>query len=258
MAKLNPFMFSTKFYDWETGLYYYGHRYYNPSTGRWPNRDPIGEKGGDNLYAFVRNNPLSYIDRFGLITVRTVSAAPTFNGSFDVKWNFILDNPAPADGYIVQHVHYTDAIVTPAHRPLSTVSDYYELWEVKGTCRFGHPPKPAKSDFDWMDNALAKAHESEAETGMREQSGVIKFFLKSNPAINVSDFVVGGVPGSFDTPTSGGLKSTSKPQPWFDALSSDNKEDTGNRDVKVTWTWVNPLHWPQGTPNGDMTVDPPQ
>ena len=35
MAKVNPFMFSTKFYDWETGLYYYGYRYYNPSTGRW-------------------------------------------------------------------------------------------------------------------------------------------------------------------------------------------------------------------------------
>ena len=41
MAKVNPFMFSTKFYDWETGLYYYGYRYYNPSTGRWLSRDPL-------------------------------------------------------------------------------------------------------------------------------------------------------------------------------------------------------------------------
>jgi RHS repeat-associated protein len=66
MAKLNPFMFSTKFYDWETGLYYYGYRYYNPSTGRWLSRDPIGERGGKNLYAFVLNRPTYYIDRFGL------------------------------------------------------------------------------------------------------------------------------------------------------------------------------------------------
>jgi RHS repeat-associated protein len=65
MAKLNPFMFSTKFYDWETGLYYYGARYYNPSTGRWPNRDPIGRRGGNNLYAFCYNNPIGRIDRLG-------------------------------------------------------------------------------------------------------------------------------------------------------------------------------------------------
>jgi len=66
MAKVNPFMFSTKYYDWETGLYYYGHRYYNPSTGRWLSRDPIGEKGGKNLYGFVKNNPISCVDRLGL------------------------------------------------------------------------------------------------------------------------------------------------------------------------------------------------
>ena len=42
MAKVNPFMFSTKFYDWESGVYYYGCRYYNPSTGRWPSRDCWG------------------------------------------------------------------------------------------------------------------------------------------------------------------------------------------------------------------------
>ena len=66
MAKVNPFMFSTKFYDWETGLYYYGARYYNPSTGRWPSRDPIEERGGKNLYAFVGNAPLNMVDTNGL------------------------------------------------------------------------------------------------------------------------------------------------------------------------------------------------
>jgi RHS repeat-associated protein len=55
MAKLNPFMFSTKFYDWESGLYYYGFRYYNPSTGRWLSRDPLGELGGVNLYVIGCN-----------------------------------------------------------------------------------------------------------------------------------------------------------------------------------------------------------
>ncbi len=44
-----------------------GFRYYNPSTGRWISRDPIGEKGGSNLYGFVRNNGVSDVDELGLI-----------------------------------------------------------------------------------------------------------------------------------------------------------------------------------------------
>ena len=42
-----------------------GLRYYNPGTGRWINRDPIGEKGGKNLYAMVGNCPTNRIDLWG-------------------------------------------------------------------------------------------------------------------------------------------------------------------------------------------------
>jgi RHS repeat-associated protein len=65
MAKVNPFMFSTKFYDWETGLLYYGYRFYNPSTGRWPSRDPIKDPTGLNLYGYVDNDPSDYFDTDG-------------------------------------------------------------------------------------------------------------------------------------------------------------------------------------------------
>ncbi|MCG8526731.1 MAG: RHS repeat-associated core domain-containing protein, partial [Opitutales bacterium] len=60
------FQFSTKYVDAETRLYYYGYRYYDPETGRWPNRDPLQEDGGVNLYGFVVNNPISLIDILGL------------------------------------------------------------------------------------------------------------------------------------------------------------------------------------------------
>ena len=43
LAKKSPCRFSTKYTDNETGLLYYGYRYYDPVTGRWPNRDPLGE-----------------------------------------------------------------------------------------------------------------------------------------------------------------------------------------------------------------------
>jgi RHS repeat-associated protein len=65
VAEANPFRFSTKFTDHETDLLYYGYRFYNPSTGRWLNRDPIEEKGGLNLYAFVHNDPTSKYDSDG-------------------------------------------------------------------------------------------------------------------------------------------------------------------------------------------------
>jgi RHS repeat-associated protein len=66
MAKLNPFRFSTKYDDDETDFLYYGYRYYNPNTGRWPSRDPKCEKGGLNLYGFVRNDGVDAIDELGL------------------------------------------------------------------------------------------------------------------------------------------------------------------------------------------------
>jgi RHS repeat-associated protein len=69
MAKVNPFRFSTKFQDDETDLLYYGYRYYNASTGRWVNRDPIEESGGRNLYGTVNNNLINHKDFLGLMKV---------------------------------------------------------------------------------------------------------------------------------------------------------------------------------------------
>ncbi|MFC1461218.1 RHS repeat domain-containing protein [Verrucomicrobiota bacterium] len=66
MAEENPYRFSTKYTDDESGLLYYGYRYYSPSLGRWPSRDPIGEKGGMNLYMFVYNSPMTFVDSVGL------------------------------------------------------------------------------------------------------------------------------------------------------------------------------------------------
>jgi hypothetical protein len=47
------------------GVTYYGYRYYDPMTGRWPSRDPIEEEGGLNLYGFIDNSPLDNVDVLG-------------------------------------------------------------------------------------------------------------------------------------------------------------------------------------------------
>lgn len=57
--------FSTKYLDVETGLYYYGYRFYLPPLMRWLSRDPIGERGGLSLYAFCENDALESFDSFG-------------------------------------------------------------------------------------------------------------------------------------------------------------------------------------------------
>ena len=62
----NPFRFSTKYTDDETGLVYYGHRYYEPNLGRFINCDPIEEDGGLNLYGFVGNDPVNFYDYLGM------------------------------------------------------------------------------------------------------------------------------------------------------------------------------------------------
>ncbi|MDT9221447.1 MAG: RHS repeat-associated core domain-containing protein, partial [Limnospira sp. PMC 1240.20] len=60
-----PHRFSTKYTESETGWLYYGFRYYDPETGRWPNRDPIEERGGYNLYGFVFNDAFNWFDDYG-------------------------------------------------------------------------------------------------------------------------------------------------------------------------------------------------
>ncbi|MFH2143114.1 MAG: RHS repeat-associated core domain-containing protein [Bacteroidota bacterium] len=60
-----PLGFQGKYYDSESGLNYFYHRYYNPALGRFISEDPIGLSGGLNLNSFVENNPINLEDPFG-------------------------------------------------------------------------------------------------------------------------------------------------------------------------------------------------
>ena len=82
-----PFRFTSKELDEETGLYYYGARYYEPTTSRWMSPDPAGfglinpmDSDGKlradysviealNWYAYVSNNPVKYVDPTGEIHI---------------------------------------------------------------------------------------------------------------------------------------------------------------------------------------------
>ena len=94
-AKRKRYRYSGKEKDDETGLYYYGARYYAPWMGRWCSSDPIGLKAGINTFEFVKSNPINKVDLFGL---QDVSAPITDNTAAPAPAPAAPDQPQPGPG----------------------------------------------------------------------------------------------------------------------------------------------------------------
>ena len=68
----NPYMFTGRRYDEDTGLYYYRLRDYDLNLGRFMQNDPISYAGGLNLYGYCFNNPINCRDPLGLMTIAPI------------------------------------------------------------------------------------------------------------------------------------------------------------------------------------------
>jgi RHS repeat-associated protein len=78
-----PFTFTSREWEPESELYFYRNRFYSATMGRFVNRDPFGETGGINLYAYVGNDSINLTDPFGL-------------GSEGLHWGFVINlSPNP-------------------------------------------------------------------------------------------------------------------------------------------------------------------
>jgi len=64
---IQPYTYTAREFDPETGLYFYRARYYDPTIGRFINEDPIQFLGSSNFYVYVENNPVTYFDPIGLL-----------------------------------------------------------------------------------------------------------------------------------------------------------------------------------------------
>jgi RHS repeat-associated protein len=79
-AELCPFRFAGQYLDAETGLHYNRFRHYDPSTGEYTSRDPLGLRGGLHAYAYV-DDPTTWTDPLGLS--KTAGAGESCGGAAD-------------------------------------------------------------------------------------------------------------------------------------------------------------------------------
>lgn len=140
--------FQSKYFDQETGLYYFYNRYYSPTIGRFINEDPIGLVGGLNLYRFLSNNPVNYIDLLGLNDELTetlgvkkricciLESAQVLTGGFTGEKSFMV-----YENNMIPNL-YTYVIGEGPSTRTSTQADYpvREGWHFKAYYH-AHPPE---------------------------------------------------------------------------------------------------------------------
>jgi RHS repeat-associated protein len=86
----NPFQYTGRDFDSETGLSFNRARYFDPSTGRFLSEDPLGFLGsGSNSYRYVGNSPTNLIDPFGLTTCVVTPTMGTICYDWNTNWNWL-------------------------------------------------------------------------------------------------------------------------------------------------------------------------
>lgn len=89
---LRRYRYTGKERDEETGLYYYGTRYYIPWLARWTAADAIGIEDGLNLYLFVQNNPIVFVDPNG-----QAKTQPQITQNFEMESEYVTGDVAHAN-----------------------------------------------------------------------------------------------------------------------------------------------------------------
>lgn len=109
----NPYRYTGRRLDPETGLYFYRSRYYSASIGRFMQNDTIGYAGGDNLYAYALNDPINLYDPMG-----TSSDTAMNGGGYNLTSGDILSSFAAGFGNGV-----AQGAVNAIYGPYSYLSD---------------------------------------------------------------------------------------------------------------------------------------
>ena len=96
-----PYLFNAKEFDEETGLYYYGARYYEPRLSLWMSVDPLQEKYPNiSTYCYAANNPIKFIDSDGRKLLFASGTTEAFKQKFRAAIMYLHEHNA--DGIIAQ------------------------------------------------------------------------------------------------------------------------------------------------------------
>lgn len=146
------YSYTGKEYDKETGLVYFGGRYYSPEMGRWITPDPLfmeedvkkllARISEFNLYAYVRNNPVNFIDGSGLFSIRVLGNSDfkrnqftavvygkenQFLGAFLVGRNAVGKGPFRPGVYMLDDPYYgkeTRGMIVPLVDPATGLNEH--------------------------------------------------------------------------------------------------------------------------------------
>jgi RHS repeat-associated protein len=135
----NPIGYSCRYLDDETGLVYYGFRYYNMANATWLNRDPYGEKGGINLFAFLNNCSLISVDRLGLSLLIPKRAPTRYLADYNaaeavVDWiwdtSAIVDSAGhlTVDGHLITRITFYKGNNTSTPDWNTAIPTYPGIW----------------------------------------------------------------------------------------------------------------------------------
>ncbi len=97
----NPYTYTAREYDPETGLLFYRARYYDSKAGRFLTEDPIGFDGGINFYSYTFNDPVNWIDPWGLARIgrRRLDGRVPFNGRGPIRHDNIWYDDGTNSGF---------------------------------------------------------------------------------------------------------------------------------------------------------------
>jgi RHS repeat-associated protein len=243
-VELCPFGFSTKYRDEETGMLYYGFRYYQPEMGRWLSRDPIGITGGLNLYGMVGNDPVNHTDKLGLLRIAS-REFPGECGEYAVTFLFQLSQPAASAGYLVQEINKTVEVTDCATgKTTKETSHFWESWQVQRGSQVPDGRGNHGNDTSGRGN-------QGCTKGRVVSHGTLKFVPYSTTGLLGGGYPTpyrqdgSWGPGNGSTipgtdvinpsrpghPDSGVLPSTRDEPPWWDQPSNEN----GWRKVEAEW-----------------------
>jgi len=203
MAEENPFRFSTKYTDEETGLLYYGYRYYVPETGRWGSRDPIEEPGFELVaepFKAVSANANDIIQPVSRLGDSTRAAQPKVKQGLSLSLEYVFIANAQVNLIDMLGLLPGDPYTTPDAAAIAAVAQYvawyqavekggavYKITTASGSVMYSYVPTVTSG---WLASVNVAANNGQVPAG-----GVIVGYWHSHTCLGSAS-----PPGGFSQP----------------------------------------------------------